>query len=93
MFNTNRRESTADSDLTFDIQQRIQIIEQKLAQLAKAERWHRELIQRYQLRQRASENANSILKQELITSKNFFCKLINFKNKNLKFSKQLLILC
>jgi hypothetical protein len=32
---------------------------QKLAQLAQTERWHRELVERYQLQQRTLANANT----------------------------------
>lgn len=63
MINAIHRESTADSDTVLEIQQRRHVIEEKLAQLAQSERWHRELIQRYQLRQRALANANSGQKQ------------------------------
>ncbi|KAI1724208.1 DumPY: shorter than wild-type [Ditylenchus destructor] len=40
-------------------EQRRHVIEQKLIQLAQTERWHRELLQRYHLQQRAFANANN----------------------------------
>lgn len=84
MLNAIRRESTADSDATHDIQQQRRLIEEKLAQLAQTERWHRELIQRYHLRQRVLANANAISKHERknekepITGKLFFYIFINY---------------
>lgn len=55
MINSIQRES---ADLNSENLQRRRLIEQKLSQLAQAERWHRELLQRYQLQQRALANAN-----------------------------------
>lgn len=55
MINLNQRESV---HLNNENIKKKRLIEEKLSQLAEAERWHRELLQRYQLQQRALANAN-----------------------------------
>lgn len=63
--NSMQREN---ADLNSENLQRRRLIEQKLAQLAQAERWHRELLHRHEMQQRALANANQ--------------QLIGFKKKN-----------